>query len=326
MTGALSWLRRWGISLASLVGGLLTLFVFRRELPHARWIVGYLLLLWLLIALSVQVRERFQAKRAGRLALGAADYTIQSLYHGVLLFLLPAYWASTTLDSPNAGFLALLVLLVLLATFDPWYRAVADRLPAITDVFFFVSAFAALNVALALVGVPPFWAMLLAAWLAVAGLAPALRRSRRWPWRRALAVTSLAGLAAAGLAFAARGGIPPAPLFLARTALARDVAAGEPLGPLRSPLRPEDLRGLVAFTAVYAPAGLRQAIAHVWRREGRVVSVVRLSPVSGGRREGFRTYSRKIVTPADPRGRWTVDVVTDSGQLIGRLRFRVESP
>jgi hypothetical protein len=321
---AVVWLRRWGISLASLVGGLLTLFVFRRELPHARWIVGYLLLLWLLIALSVQVRERFQVKPAGRLVLGAADYTIQSLYHAILLFLLPAYWASITLDSRNLAFLLLLVALVLLATFDPWYRAVAERTTMITDVFFFVSAFAALSVALPLVGLPPFWAMLLSAWIAVVGLAPALRRSRRWPWRRALSATALAGLIVAGLTFAARAWIPPAPLFLARATLARDVADGEPVEALGSAIGPNDVRGLVAFTAVYAPAGLRQPIAHVWRREGRIESVVRLSPIHGGRREGFRTYSRKTIVPADPSGRWSVDVVTDSGQLIGRLRFRVE--
>ena len=325
MTPAVAWLRRWGISLASLVGGLLTLFVFRRELPHARFIIGYLLLLWLLIAFSVQTQETFRSTRTGRLVLGAAAYTIQSLYHGVLLFLLPAYWASTTFDSPNAAFLLLLVALVLLATFDPWYRAVLERLPAIVDVFFFVSAFAALNVALPLVGLPPFWAMLLGAWLAAVGLAPALRRSRRWPWRRALRVTALAGLGAATAVFLARAGIPPAPLFVARAALASDVAAGEPTDTLGPSLRADDMRGLVAFTAVYAPAGLRQPISHVWRREGRIVSVVRLSPIHGGRRDGFRTYSRKTVMPADPSGQWSVDVVTDSGQLIGRLRFRVES-
>ncbi len=49
----------------------------------------------------------------------------------------------------------------------------------------------------------------------------------------------------------------------------------------------------------------------------------KLSPVHGGRREGFRTFSRKTGFPADPVGRWTVDVVTGSDQLLGRLRFRV---
>ena len=82
-------------------------------------------------------------------------------------------------------------------------------------------------------------------------------------------------------------------------------------------------RGLVARTAIYAPAGLRQPVEHVWRREGRVVNVVRLTPVQGGRRDGFRTFSRKTAFPPDAVGRWTVDVTTEAGQLIGRLRFRV---
>jgi len=61
----------------------------------------------------------------------------------------------------------------------------------------------------------------------------------------------------------------------------------------------------------------------VWRQDGKVVEVVALSPVRGGRREGFRTYSRKTAFPVDPAGRWTVDVTTSWGQLVGRLSFRV---
>jgi hypothetical protein len=61
----------------------------------------------------------------------------------------------------------------------------------------------------------------------------------------------------------------------------------------------------------------------VWRREGQVINVIRLTPVEGGRREGYRTFSRKLSFPADPTGRWTVDVTTAAGQLIGRMRFRV---
>jgi hypothetical protein len=136
-------------------------------------------------------------------------------------------------------------------------------------------------------------------------------------------VTAVAGLAVAALVFALRAWIPPAPLFLARATLARDVVGGEPVDLLGRTVAAGDLRGLVAFTAVHAPAGLRQPIAHVWRHDDRVDSVVPLSPVQGGRREGFRTYSRKTVAPPDASGRWSVDVVTDFGQLIGRLRFHV---
>jgi hypothetical protein len=321
------WLRRWAVSLASLVGGLLTLFVFRRGLPHVAWIVGYLLLLWLLVAVLVQVRDTLEAsdRRGHRLVLTATEYTIQTLYPGVLLFLMPAYWAATTLTSPNALFLALLAALALLATFDPWYHAIVRPRPWLGYGFFLVSVFGALNLALPLVGVPPYAALVLAAWAAVVALTPAVCRAREWSWFRGGAVTVMAGIGMAVVASLGRGLVPPAPLFLARAELRWIVGSVDALEPVAQAVPAGALRerGLVAYTAIYAPAGLRQPVQHVWRREGRVVNVVPLRPVEGGRREGYRTFSRKAAFPADPAGRWTVDVMTVSGQLVGRLRFRV---
>jgi hypothetical protein len=81
---------------------------------------------------------------------------------------------------------------------------------------------------------------------------------------------------------------------------------------------------LAAYTAVYAPAGVRQPIAHVWWRDGgRLARVALPTPVMGGRREGFRTFSRFTDLKPPVAGRYRVDVVTASGQLIGRLRFTV---
>ena len=309
MSWLVPFLRRWGISLASLVGGILTLFVFRRGLPRVSLIVGYLLLLWLLVAILVQVRETLETseKRTVRLVLTATEYTIQTLYHGVLLFLLPAYWAATTLTSANVFFLMLLVVLILLATFDPWYRAIVHPRPWFGYVFFLVSMFGALNLALPLVGVPPFAALLIAAWLAVVALTPAVCRARGWRWSTGLIVTSLVGLVIAGAAGLRPIVIPPAPLFVASKALGWTVGTVDSLEPIAGAIRADDLkqRGLVAYTAIYAPAGLRQPVEHVWRREG------------------YRTFSRKTAFPTDSIGRWTVDVMTASGQLIGRLRFRV---
>ena len=321
------WLRRWGISVASFVGGLLTLFVFRRGLPHVAWIVGYLLLMWLLVTVLVQVRDTLAAsdKRAHRLVLTATEYTVQTLYHAVLLFLLPAYWAATTLGSPNVLLLLLLTALALLTTFDPWYRAVVRPRPWIGYVIFAVSTFCALNLALPLVGMAPFAALLIAAWLSVVGLTPAVRRARRWRWTTTLLVTTIAGFAVAAAAGRWCVVIPPAPMFLAGAELGWTVGTADALEPTAGAIRATDLheRGLVARTAIYAPAGLRQPVEHVWRRNGEIVNVVRLTPVQGGRRDGFRTFSRKTSFPADAVGRWRVDVTTEAGQLIGRLRFRV---
>ena len=318
--------RRWGISIASFVGGLLTLFVFRRGLPRVGLIVGYLLLLWLLVAVLIQARDTLATseRRTHRFVLTATEYAVQTLYHGVLLFLLPAYWAATTLTSLNVAFFLALVVLALIATFDPWYQALVHPRPWAGYVFFLVSLFGALNLALPLIGVPPVAALAIAAWIAVVALTPAVCRGRAWSWKRGLAVTALLGMLATSAALAGRRAIPPAPLFVADSHLGWNVGTVDSLEP-KSPLPAAALlqNGLIAYTAIYAPAGLKQPVDHVWRLEGQIINVIRLTPVEGGRREGYRTFSRKTSFPADPRGRWTVDVATATGQLIGRLRFRV---
>ncbi len=317
-------MKKWGVSLASLASGLLTPFVFRRGLPNVAWIVGYLLLLWLLFAVFTQLRAPLEA-RGRRLVLDAVDYTIQTLYHNLLLFVFPSYYASATLTSVNAWFLLAVAGGALVTAVDPWYRAVVHPRRWLNHALLAFSMFAALNVALPLVGVRPFWSVELSGVLCALALTPALRRSGG-SWKGAsIRTTIFAGVAVILLA-PLRGWIPPAPLHLARATIAGSVSGLEPVGPVASPISaatPRDLGGLVAYTAIYAPAGLREPIAHVWKKDGLPVTTVPLSPVQGGRAEGFRTYSRKTDFGPSPAGRWEVDVVTAHGQLIGRLRFVV---
>ena len=123
-----------------------------------------------------------------------------------------------------------------------------------------------------------------------------------------------------------RAAFPPAPLQLAHATVARMVERLEPVDPVRGEISAEVLRewgGLTAYTAVYAPAGLKQPIVHVWKMKGRPVTTIPLSPVRGGRTDGFRTYSRKSDFAGNVAGSWAVDVMTSSGQLIGRFRFRI---
>ena len=320
-----TFLTRWAISIASLLGGLAALFVFRRGVPHVGWIVGYIVVLWLLFAVLTQTRERLLA-RGRRLVLVAGDYTIQTLYHGLLLLVLPGYFASTTFDAITLPFFVGLVGVALVTTIDPWYRALVHPHPWARRGFFALSIFAGLNVALPLVGVPPAWAIPGSAVLTGLALAPVfVEGAGSWP--RAGGRAALSAAIAAGAVWLALPAIPPAPLQLAHPTLARAVEDLEPVQLLEPRVPAATLAewgGLVAYTPVVAPAGLRQPIVHRWRHDGRLVTTVRLpTPVLGGRAGGFRTYSRKSDFPADPLGRWSVDVVTASGQLIGRLRFTV---
>jgi uncharacterized protein DUF5924/DUF2914 family protein len=316
---------RWGISLASLASGLVTLFIFRRGVPHVGWIIGYVVVLWLVFAVLSQMREALLA--GGRhLVVAAGDYTIQTLYHGLLLFVLPGYFAATTFDGITVAFFLVLAAAALLTTVDPWYRAVVHPRPWLGLAFFGFALFAGLNVALPLIGVPPAPAVVASAALASLGLAPSFfARAGRGP--RALGRAAAVGVLAVAAAWLARPAVPPAPVSLVRPTLARTVVDLAPVDPVER-VTLDEIRawgGVTAFTPVAAPAALHQAIEHRWRHEGRVVLMVRLAtPVQGGRPGGFRTYSRKTDFAADAYGRWSVDVVTASGQLIGRLRFRVD--
>jgi len=323
----LGWLGRWGISIASLAMGLMTLLVFRRGLPHVGWIVGYLLLLWVLFALLAELRAPLE-ERGRRLVVSAAAYTIQTLYHNLLVFVLPAYYATSTLTSENVFFLLAVVAGALVTAVDPWYRRIVHPRPWLEHLLLGFSIFAALNVALPLVGVRPILALLGGAALAALALTPALRHAAGLGWREAHVRAVGLALLAMAIVWFARGWVPPAPLFMARAVAARAVTMLEPVEPIEGGSVPAATvaawDGIVAFTAIYAPSGLRQPIEHVWYRDGQYLTRIPLStPVLGGRAQGFRTYSRNEELRPPLAGRYRVDVRTGAGQLIGRLRFTV---
>ncbi len=81
------------------------------------------------------------------------------------------------------------------------------------------------------------------------------------------------------------------------------------------------------WSAVFAPTDLNTPIVHDWQYfdegEGEWISVTKITfPIRGGRDEGYRGFSKKEnIFP----GEWRVDVKTERGQVIGRVRFDVES-
>jgi hypothetical protein len=80
-----------------------------------------------------------------------------------------------------------------------------------------------------------------------------------------------------------------------------------------------------AFSAIFSPTKLDISIVHEWQRFDEpsqswlTVSKVTL-PIVGGREGGYRTYSTYNKLSA---GRWRVNVITESGQVLGRIRLAV---
>jgi hypothetical protein len=262
--------------------------------------------------------------RGGRLVVGAAEYLLQTLCHGLFLFVLPAYYAATTLTSANSALLLLLAAAALLTTIDPWYRTVIHPRPWLRAVVLWLAMFAGLNVAVALLGARPIAAAVGAAGLAALALAPMLRRPGA-TWLEAGSRAAIAAAVAMTVVWSYPEAVPPAPMFLARAVAARDVADLLPLDAVAGTLDASMAArwgSLAAYTAIYAPAGMRQPIEHVWYRNGVPVATIALMPIMGGRREGFRTFSRhRLREPV--AGRYRVDVMTTSGQLLGRLAFTI---
>ncbi len=319
------WAAKWGLSLLSLLSGIATLIIFRRGTDHFPWILGNLLLLWVGGVVFAHFREALEA-RNHRVIRVAIDYALQSLHHELLLFLLPIYYASTTLSSRNLWFLLVHLAATLLTGIDPWYRATILRQSAWMErLLFAFGLFASLNVGLPLIRVRSAWALLLSALLSVLALIPAIRRSFSLSWRNAVSVATLAGLLAATIIWSVRTWIPPAPLYLSVGTFARAVERLEPVEPIRkaSAADLEAWGGMNCFTAISAPAGLREQVYHLWRKDGIQLSRIALSPIRGGRPGGYRTFSKRSELGAEPAGRWNVDVLTAEGQLIGRVSLVV---
>ncbi len=312
------------MSLASLLGGILTLKVFQRGPDYFPWVLGYLLLLWVGGVIFAHLRQVLEAHQH-RIARVALDYTLQGLHQDLLLFLLPIYYASTTLSSRNVLFLLLITAGAVVTSIDPWYQGSVLRYPWMAQALFAFGLFASLNVGLPLIKVRSGVALVSGAFLTLLALAPAIRRRFSLSWRKAACGCAVGGLLGALVVWSIRDWIPPAGLYLSAATFAKSVEHMSPVDPISetSAATLHAWGGLVCFTAVSAPVGLTEPIYHVWRKDGAPFARVALSPIKGGRPGGYRTYSRRSDLGSDLAGRWTVDVRTAQGQLIGRVRLRV---
>lgn len=84
-------------------------------------------------------------------------------------------------------------------------------------------------------------------------------------------------------------------------------------------------RPLYAYSEVFAPTKIESQIFHRWyffdEENGEWVESARVGfPIVGGRDGGYRGYTiKESVWP----GKWRVDVVTERGQIVGRINFTI---
>ncbi len=316
---------RWLWPPVAFGAGLGSFFLVERQQWLGALLALGMLAAWLLL-LSESLLGRLLARRGyPTLPHAATLFIAQMIHQETLFFSLPFLLATTVWSSGQALFTLLLIGLAVFSIIDPLYYRVADRYRWLYLAFHAQCVFLVVLVTLPIMlqlttGQSlklALGAMLLFSLPSLLHLT-AQQRGKRW-----LMMLTLLPLLA-GLAWTGRIWVPPANLWLSSAALSPvfDVEGRSPRGEMR--LTPEALAGdgLYAYTAIRAPRGLKEEIFHVWRHDGEEIDRITLN-IEGGREAGYRAWSHKQNFPGDPAGRWRIDVMTDSGQRIGVLRFRV---
>jgi hypothetical protein len=307
----------------------------QRGFEHARWLSLSLGAAWLLVVFFFRLfgsgRQQAhldQASGGRKLRFYAMTYALKNLYQGMLFFLLPFYYKTTTFWSHNSWFIALLATCALLSTLDIVFDRVVFRFRALAAVFHGVALFGCLNLVVpALVpNTLALTSLLVATVIAVVGFWTIhvefhTFRDRRW------IVALVASVVAAGsAAYAGRRYIPPVPLYVAHGGVGPIVLPDGRLGMEVKTLHPSVIDKLIAITDVVAPGGKGDRLVHVWQHDDSEIQratestsmvdaprgVVRLRSALSGRQLPTRLV-----------GNWSVDVQTQDGQLVGRVSFRV---
>jgi hypothetical protein len=135
------------------------------------------------------------------------------------------------------------------------------------------------------------------------------------------------------------GVLPPLPIALARSGVYNMVkhtgddyvGTAEPQAWYASKLSPPLLhvapgQPVYVYSAVFAPVRFSMRITHSWQhynpKTKRWVAVSNVSyPINGGRDGGYRGYTiKRQPQPGD----WRVDISTEGGRLLGRVRFKID--
>jgi hypothetical protein len=318
------------MALIGFVSGVASFLLVERRESYAQVIALLMLSSWVWLVLENWLRAGLLRRFGFDLPPALLRYATQMVQQESLFFVLPFFLVVTSWDHGQAIFTVLLLLCALISVIDPiYYKHLAPR-RSLFIIFHTLSLFAVLLVALPLIlhlttGQSLALALLMALLFSLPSLGKLLRNDR-W-WRRPLLVLMLVVMA--GGLWQGRSWVPPATLRLVEISLSQQIdpeqrTSGASLDRIDAASLHRE--GLYALTAVRAPRGLQEQIHHVWLHKGIEVDRITLD-IAGGRKEGYRAWTHKRNFPADSVGRWQVQVITDSGQLIGLTRFTVsESP
>lgn len=315
----------WFHSSYSLLLGIGVMWLGTKNFTYLRLAVFHIAFIWLSsLALPLLARLRNLPEHWQRRLRLLINYFQRNFYQQLLFFILPIYYLSATWGAGNMLFVLLLAVSALLATMDIVYDRYLSVNRRLLAVFFAFNLFACINVMLPVVwNFKNSFALRLSALLALAGFVSFSFTLRGVKNRDRLRLILAATLLLAGVAEIGRPLIPPAPLRLLESGFG--LGWDEPNKRLSDPLRELPAGGplkIYALSAIGAPLGLKDRIGHRWYLNGELVYASPFIMLSGGRISGFRLWTFRTLKTVAPGSILRVDVRTEGGQLIGRVRLR----
>ncbi|RUR29956.1 DUF2914 domain-containing protein [Vreelandella andesensis] len=284
-----------------------------------------LLFAWLLL-LTERLLGRWLTKRGHpTLPRTVTTFIAQMIHQETLFFTLPFILVTTVWNSGQTLFALLVIAMAILSIIDPLYYKLAERWRGLYFIFHAQCVFLVVLVILPIMlklttGQSLILALVITIVVALLSFWHLLKKRSLARWCAFFALAMV-------LAYAAWLGkiwVPPASLWMTNSALSPslDIQSRTPQGTMA--LTPDAIRsnGLYVYTAIRAPRGLSETIHHVWHHNGELLDEVELA-INGGREQGYRAWSHKQNFPEAPSGEWRIDIMTDSGQRLGLIRFTV---
>ncbi|MBM6550708.1 DUF5924 family protein [Marinomonas ostreistagni] len=314
------------LAVIAFASGVASYALVERNESFAQGIAVLLLLSWLWLIIDNWLRHKVKQRFGVDVSPNFMRFALQMVQQESLFFALPFFLAVTSWNHPQAAFTGLIIVCAFISVVDPiYYKKLASQ-HLLYTVFHNFALFVVLLVTLPiLLHLTTSESVKIALIIATIFTIPSLKNlmlNAKW-WHFPILIIVLCALSAA--LWQLRSWVPPAALRLTDITISHDVNEEE-LKPAESvkQISANTLKqsGLYTWTAVKAPRGLNEKIYHVWIQDKHEVDRIALE-IAGGRQQGYRAWTHKVNFPENPMGRWQVEVVTESGQLIGLTKFTV---
>lgn len=297
--------------ISAMITASVLIFLLRRGFGHIPFVIVFVV--FTIIYLTIKL---YLIKNNQEIITKVSDIAVMFLINDMLLFILPFYFESMTFPSRNILFGLIIITLVIFAN---WYNAFKKIILTslfFSSVYYAMIIFCVLNFIFPIIfGMRNIWSIAISAGIsaltAILFVYPYFRlNSKGLDFFKFILSVVLTVV----IIWTGRSSIPPAPLRLMDVTACLDVLDYNPLVPFETQ-NLENVKEVSFYSAIFAPAGLSEKINHVWYHNGNKLFSVDVSEIVGGRKEGFRTWSKHTILEGP--GKYVIEVWTAGGQLLG---------